>query len=145
MFAQRGSGGWRSRSALWIAYYLDVLIVIVPRIRRRSEALAHARADLTGRIVDAYANIQTVKLFAQLQREDEYARDALATPSGRVSSPDAAHHLAEPVRLLAATASLIVVVGALSVWLWSRGALTLGDIARGDRRSACAWSPCPAG
>ena len=36
------------------------------------------RATLTGRIVDSYTNIQTVKLFAHLKREDEQARDALA-------------------------------------------------------------------
>ena len=50
----------------------------VPRIRRRSEQLAHMRATLTGRIVDSYTNIQTVKLFAHLEREDDHAREALA-------------------------------------------------------------------
>ena len=33
---------------------------------------------LTGRIVDSYTNIQTVKLFAHTAREDDYARDAVA-------------------------------------------------------------------
>ena len=32
---------------------------------------------LTGRIVDSYTNIQTVKLFAHTSREDDYARDAV--------------------------------------------------------------------
>ncbi len=113
---------------LWIAYYLGVLAVMVPRIRRRSEALAHARADLTGRVVDAYANIQTVKLFAQMQREDDYAREALSTHL-------AAYH--RQTRLITwlnvfvsgGNSALIVVAGGLAVWLWSRGALSLGDIA----------------
>ena len=43
----------------------------MPRIRKRSEILAHRRAVLTGRIVDSYTNIQAVKLFAHLEREDE--------------------------------------------------------------------------
>ena len=49
--------------ALWIAGYLTTLAYFIPRIRRRSQELAHMRATLTGRIVDSYANIQTVKLF----------------------------------------------------------------------------------
>ena len=113
---------------VWIAYYLAVLCVIVPRIRRRSEALAHARAELTGRIVDAYANIQTVKLFARMEREDADARDALTTHL-------AAFH--RQTRLITwlnlcvwvGNSALIVVEGGLAVWLWSRAALTLGDIA----------------
>ncbi len=63
---------------LWIAVYISALSYFVPRIRRRSEALAHMRATVTGRIVDSYTNIQTVKLFAHLEREDEHAREALA-------------------------------------------------------------------
>jgi ATP-binding cassette subfamily B multidrug efflux pump len=64
--------------ALWIAFYVATLAFFVPKIRRRSEALAHMRATVTGRIVDSYTNIQTVKLFAHLEREDEHAREALA-------------------------------------------------------------------
>ena len=40
--------------------------------------LAARRATFTGRIVDSYANVQTVKLFAHLEREDAHAREALA-------------------------------------------------------------------
>ena len=32
---------------------------------------------LTGRIVDIYTNIMTVKLFAHTEREDQYAREAI--------------------------------------------------------------------
>ena len=63
---------------LWIAFYVATLAYFVPRIRRRSEKLAHMRATVTGRIVDSYTNIQTVKLFAHLEREDDHAREALA-------------------------------------------------------------------
>ncbi len=113
---------------VWIAYYLTVLIVMVPKIRRRSESLAHARADLTGRVVDAYANIQTVKLFARLEREDADARSALTTHLA------AFHRQTRLITWLNLFVSLgnslvIVVSAALSIWLWSRAALTLGDIA----------------
>jgi ATP-binding cassette subfamily B multidrug efflux pump len=99
----------------------------VPRIRRRSEALAHMRATVTGRVVDSYTNIQTVKLFAHLEREDEHARDALADHTA------AFHRQTRLITLLNLTVSvsnsiLLVSVGVLAVWLWLRGAVSLGDV-----------------
>ena len=97
-------------------------------MRRRSEQLAHARATLTGRIVDSYTNIQTVKLFAHLEREDQHARESIADHTA------AFHRQTRLITFLNLTvssgnAALLVAVGGLAVWLWSRGAVTLGDIA----------------
>ncbi len=74
-----GAANWRLAAPLvvWMVVYAGELAYFVPRIRRRSEALAAKRATLTGRIVDSYANIQTVKLFAHLEREDSHAKEAL--------------------------------------------------------------------
>ena len=47
---------------------------------------------LTGRIVDSYTNIQTVKLFAHTTREDGYARDAVDDHTSEVPLLDAADH-----------------------------------------------------
>jgi ATP-binding cassette subfamily B multidrug efflux pump len=114
--------------AIWIAGYVATLAHFVPRIRRRSEALAHERATLTGRIVDSYTNIQTVKLFAHFEREDEHAREAIAHHTA------AFHRQTRLITLLNLTVStsnsvLLVSVGAIAVWLWTRGAVTIGDIA----------------
>ncbi|HME84860.1 MAG TPA: ABC transporter ATP-binding protein [Roseiarcus sp.] len=113
--------------ALWIAGYLATLAAFVPRIRRKSEELAHMRATVTGRIVDSYTNIQTVKLFAHLEREDKHAREALADHTA------AFHRQTRLITLLNLTVSvsnsiLLVSVGVLAVWLWARGAVSLGDI-----------------
>ena len=114
--------------ALWIAGYVATLAVFVPRIRRQSEKLAHARADVTGRIVDSYTNIQTVKLFAQLEREDEHARDAFVVHTA------AFRRQTRLITLLNLTVSIsnslvLVSTGSLAVWLWMRAAVTVGDIA----------------
>jgi ATP-binding cassette, subfamily B, multidrug efflux pump len=114
--------------ALWIAGYISTLAYFVPKIRRRSENLAHMRATVTGRIVDSYANIQTVKLFAHLEREDQHAKEAIADHTA------AFHRQTRLITLLNLTVStsnsvLLVSVGAIAVWLWTRGAVTLGDIA----------------
>ena len=113
---------------LWILIYLSALSHFVPRIRRRSEALAHMRATVTGRIVDSYTNIQTVKLFAHLEREDEHARDALADHTA------AFHRQTRLITFLNLTVSvsnsiLLVSVGVIAVWLWAQSAVSLGDIA----------------
>ena len=42
----------------------------------RSAAVAEANSVLSGRIVDSYTNIQSVKLFAHADREDEFALEA---------------------------------------------------------------------
>ena len=114
--------------ALWIGGYVAAMAFFAPRIRRRSEELAHMRATVTGRIVDSYANIQTVKLFAHHEREDEHAREALADHTA------AFHRQTRLITFLNLTVSasnnvLLVSVGALAVWLWAHGAVTLGDIA----------------
>jgi ATP-binding cassette subfamily B multidrug efflux pump len=114
--------------ALWIAAYLATLAYFIPRIRRRSQELAHMRATLTGRIVDSYANIQTVKLFAHLEREDQHAREALLDHTA------AFHRQTRMITLMNLTVStsnslLLASVGGVAVWLWSLGVVTLGDVA----------------
>ncbi len=63
--------------ALWLAAYLLLLRTLVPPIGAAAKRMSDARSLVTGRIVDAYTNIQTVKLFAHAEREEDYARDAL--------------------------------------------------------------------
>ncbi len=114
--------------ALWICGYVATLGYFVPRIRMRSEELAHKRANLTGRIVDSYTNIQTVKLFAHLEREDEQARDAI------VEHTAAFHRQTRTITLLNLTVSssnsvLLTIIAALCVLLWRAGSITLGDVA----------------
>ncbi len=62
----------------WLAAYLMILWYYVPRLRDISKAQADARAQMTGRIVDSYSNIHTVKLFAHTDREQDYARSAMS-------------------------------------------------------------------
>jgi ATP-binding cassette subfamily B multidrug efflux pump len=114
--------------ALWILGYVGALAFFVPEIRRRSEKIAHARAIVTGRIVDSYANIQTVKLFAHLEREDKHAREALADHL-RVFQNETRLITAMNGTVSVLNSVLIMTTGALAIWLWTRGAVTLGDIA----------------
>ena len=62
---------------LWAVVYGFVLRWFIPRLGKISEKQADARSVMTGRIVDSYTNIQTVKLFAHAGREEDYARESM--------------------------------------------------------------------
>src|SRR5450631_2803075 len=67
---------------LWFVGYLVLLRTFVPRMRDRSKVMSEARSLVTGRVVDSYTNILTVKLFARPWQEDAYVRDALDQHTG---------------------------------------------------------------
>ena len=113
--------------AIWIAGFVVTLVYFVPRIRHRSVIVSEARSMLTGRIVDSYTNIQTVKLFAHTSREDGYARDAV---------DDHLQKFRASTRLITSMSSTVVIMNglliggttALAVWLWAQNALSLGAL-----------------
>ncbi len=61
----------------WLLGYMLMLWYFLPRMAKISEKQADARSEMTGRIVDSYTNITTVKLFAHADREEDYAREAM--------------------------------------------------------------------
>jgi ATP-binding cassette subfamily B multidrug efflux pump len=114
--------------ALWILAYIGALGFFVPRIRRQSVQLAARRATFTGRIVESYTNVQTVKLFAHLEREDAHAREALADHTATF------RRQTRWITLMNATitslnSALILATGSFAIWLWTKSAVSLGDIA----------------
>jgi ATP-binding cassette subfamily B multidrug efflux pump len=112
----------------WIAAYGVVLRIFVPRIQRLSAEASDARSWLTGRVVDSYTNILTVKLFAHAEREDNYAREALAGHLDRHQASLRNLTLMEFV-LYSLNGALLVSLTGLALWLWSRDAVTIGAIA----------------
>jgi ATP-binding cassette subfamily B multidrug efflux pump len=114
--------------ALWILAYVVTLIHFVPQVRDKAMQMSEMRSVVTGRIVDSYTNIQTVKLFAHPEREDAHAREALEEHTAVVRSETRLITLMN-VCVSVLNAVLIAATGALAVWLWLNGAVTLGDIA----------------
>src|SRR4029079_9587415 len=55
---------------LWLAGYLVAMRYFIPRLGKISHIQSDARSVMTGRIVDTYTNISTVKMFAHADRED---------------------------------------------------------------------------
>src|SRR5438105_10373673 len=65
----------------WFALYGWVLSRFLPMMRERSRNMSEMRSVLTGKIVDSYTNILTVKLFARTRDEDAFVRDAVDEPT----------------------------------------------------------------
>ncbi len=113
---------------LWFAGYLAAMYYFVPKLGKIAEKQADARSIMTGRIVDSYTNIATVKMFAHAEREDDYARDSMqsfldtAYPMMRLAT-----HLTVAINAL--NAMLLASVAGLSLYLWSIEAVTAGAIA----------------
>ncbi|MFZ5619269.1 MAG: ABC transporter ATP-binding protein [Pseudomonadota bacterium] len=79
MIAMVASADWRLALPLlaWLAAYVSLVWHFIPRLKDIAEKQADARSAMTGRIVDSYTNIGTVKLFAHSGREEAYARESM--------------------------------------------------------------------
>jgi len=113
---------------IWFAGYLVLLCVFVPRMRDRSKEVSEARSILTGRIVDTYTNILTVKLFARARHEDAYVRDAVDEHTGLFYA-SLRLNTAFSFCLSTLNAAMVTGVGALAIFLWTRGEVSVGTVA----------------
>ncbi len=93
-----------------------------------SHEASEASSQLTGRIVDSYTNIQTVKLFGHARREDSYARVGIAAQRDRHAELNVWISQFE-LSITALNAVLWIVHCGLVLWMWSVGALSVGDVA----------------
>ncbi|SOB90272.1 ABC transporter ATP-binding protein [Stappia indica] len=113
---------------LWFFAYLAVLVFFVPRLKKLSQVQADARSLMTGRVVDAYTNISTVKLFSHTDREEDYARssmrDFLKTVHRQMRLVTVLNTLLHTINVL-----LLFGIGAMSIYLWRADAVTTGDVA----------------
>jgi ATP-binding cassette subfamily B multidrug efflux pump len=112
----------------WLAGYALACWYFVPRLGQLSKTQADMRSLVTGRIVDSYTNISTVKLFAHADREDEFAREGMNWMIDSVyKSMRMSTYMTSTLSLL--NGILIFSMSAMSIWLWYTGAITTGAIA----------------
>ncbi len=114
--------------ALWFLAYVVVLRYFIPRLKARAIETSEARSMLTGRIVDSYTNILTVKLFAHTEREDTYAKSAMREQLDKLQVQLRLTTLME-TSLFLLNGLLLVGMSALAIRLWSEQAVTIGAIA----------------
>jgi ATP-binding cassette subfamily B multidrug efflux pump len=113
---------------VWLAGYITILRYFVPLLADISSKQASARALMTGRIVDAYTNISTVKLFSHSQREETYAKEAMQEFLPTVYRQ---FGLASQLNILiyCLNVALLAAVFGIGIWLWLGDRITPGAIA----------------
>ncbi|MCC5851548.1 MAG: ABC transporter ATP-binding protein [Alkalimonas sp.] len=113
---------------VWLACYIGLQFYFVPRLKEVASRQADARSEMTGRIVDSYTNIATVKLFSHTQREESYAKDSMAIFLKPVYQQ---MRLATWLNVSVQSLNYLLVfcIAALSIWLWSLSAISVGAIA----------------
>ena len=113
---------------IWVVGYCLVIWRMMPPVGEKSRAVSEANSALTGRIVDSYTNIQSVKLFAHAEREESFVA------TGFQRHTQALRELLKSilrmlVSLVVMNTLLIVTTALLSIVFWQQGTITIGAIA----------------
>jgi ATP-binding cassette, subfamily B, multidrug efflux pump len=113
---------------IWIGAYAILLKGYVPRIGEAAKAMSECRSMVTGRVVDSYTNILTVKLFAKAEDEDNYVREAILQYTDLVKIQN--RYITVFIMWLASlNALLIAAISGTALWLWSDGHIPIGMVA----------------
>ncbi|PAU36742.1 multidrug ABC transporter ATP-binding protein [Vibrio coralliilyticus] len=113
---------------IWLMCYVCIQLYFVPKLKKVASEQADARSTMTGRIVDSYTNIATVKLFSHSKRETVYAEngmrgflDTVYRQMRLVTGFDVAVEITNYL--------LVFTIGALSIYLWMDNSISIGAIA----------------
>lgn len=113
---------------IWLCLYIAVQYYFVPKMKAIATHQADARSLMTGRIVDSYTNIVSLKLFSHGSRESDYVR------AGMTDFLNTVHpqmRLATLLNITLWTLNMLLVfsTAALGIYLWTVGVITPGAIA----------------
>jgi ATP-binding cassette, subfamily B, multidrug efflux pump len=128
--ASFAANDWRLTVPLiiWCFGYAIAIKHFVPKLGKLSERQADMRSMVTGRVVDTYTNMPTVKLFAHASREDDYAKESMGWMLDSVhESMRVSTQMNTALNFL--NGFLLTSVAAMATWLWHSNAITVGAIA----------------
>lgn len=116
--------------AVWLCAYILLLKYFIPKLRIASEEQADARSSMTGRIVDSYTNVATIKLFSHSTREESYVRESM---DGFLETVHRQMRLITRFHfsLYVANCILLFAVGTIGIILWLNEAISVGAVAVG--------------
>jgi ATP-binding cassette subfamily B multidrug efflux pump len=112
---------------IWLVLYTLALLFFIPKLIKYSKDQADARSLMTGRITDAYTNINVVKLFSHSGRESSYAKRSMSEFLKTV------HNQMKQVTLIEVanhTLSVFLILSSsmLSIYLWSKNSINIGMV-----------------
>lgn len=125
-----GYADWRLMLPMiaWVLAYAAILRWYIPKLKKVSMEQADARSQMTGRIVDTYSNITTVKLFSHTTRETAYAKESM---DGFLVTVHKQMRLVTGLNFWVEASNYILLfsVASLSIYLWLNDLLGAGAIA----------------
>ncbi len=121
---------WRLASivVVWFACYFGLAAILVPAIRQAAKKSTDMRSVFNGRIVDAYSNIHTIKLFDTRGQEDAFAEEGLLW---MLTSVRALTRAITRVRFSLALLNgfFMAATGYICLIMWQADGITAGGIA----------------
>lgn len=113
---------------VWLAGFLLLARFFIPRIREHGRRTAEAAAVATGRMVDGYQNIATVKLHGSTARENDWVREGL---QGQYHALRLFTRDLTGVRVSLSFLSnlMVCIIGWKAVDLWLAADVSLGEVA----------------
>ncbi|MCR9124979.1 MAG: ABC transporter ATP-binding protein/permease [Rhodobacteraceae bacterium] len=112
----------------WLVFYALLIRWTVTRVGPASEAASDARSTVTGRVVDSYTNIHSVKMFAHHDRELSYAKEAI-DETRRTFIAEMRIFTTMDILLTALNGLLMVALVGWAIWLWMQGVTSVGGVA----------------
>ena len=113
---------------IWLALYAVLVRWTIARVGPASQAASDARSTVTGRVVDSYTNIHSVKMFAHHDRELDYAKEAIEKTRKTFQEEMRIYSIMD-LTLVALNGVLIVGVVGWAVVLWMQGQASVGVVA----------------
>lgn len=113
---------------LWLVLYIGLQLIFVPKLKNISQIQANSRSTMTGRIVDSYTNIVTLKLFSFSSRESQYVKEGMTEFLNTVH-PQMRLVTGLNICLWIINMLLVFSTLALGIYLWTDQSISAGAIA----------------
>jgi len=113
---------------IWLLLYMGLQLFFVPKLKNISQIQANSRSTMTGRIVDSYTNIVTLKLFSFSSRESQYVKEGMTEFLNTVH-PQMRLVTGLNICLWIINMLLVFSTLALGIYLWINESVTPGAIA----------------
>ncbi|WP_417714813.1 ABC transporter ATP-binding protein [Roseibium sp. SCP15] len=113
---------------VWLICFGVTAWAFVPRVRDASKSVANSYSGVTGRLVDTYTNIQSVKLFGSTREE---SRGARASVEAFILKLQTFTRLLTSIRMIMSVINgvMIVSITAMALKVWQDGGISTGHVA----------------
>ncbi|MBE1286000.1 MAG: ATP-binding cassette domain-containing protein [Rhodobacteraceae bacterium] len=113
---------------IWFVLYGLLISWTIKRVGPASQAASDARSTVTGRVVDSYSNIHSVKMFAHHEKELDYAKEAIEN-TRKTFQVEMRIYTIMDAALVTLNGLLIVGVVGWGIALWMQGSASVGIVA----------------